>query len=251
MSLGNYLGFGVTAARAALRVLDAAVMPRCCVFCGVECGAETAPCCAGCFDDLPWNELHCARCALPTATALSHGVTCADCQQRPPPYVAAATPLRYDFPVDAAIKALKFHRRLEYAPVFGALLAATLIRLPPDIDAVLPVPLHWRRQALRGFNQAAELCGLLRKSSGLPLVSNARRVRLTPYQSGLDARQRRRNLSNAFAIDGTVYASHVLIVDDVITTGATCSELANALLRAGADKVSVLAVARAYTGLNA
>lgn len=228
-----------------IRNVESAIMPRNCVFCGIECEAGEACCCSGCAEDLPWNELQCARCAESLPAPLPAGINCADCQQRPPPYVAAAAPLTYTFPVDAAIKALKFRRRLEYGPAFGAMLVAMLARLPHDIDAVLPVPLHWRRQAVRGFNQAHELCRPLRKCTDLPLVPNVSRIRATPRQSGLSAEQRRRNLRAAFVVDGRVESRHVLIVDDVITSGATCRQLARVLLRAGAEKVSVVAVARA------
>jgi ComF family protein len=98
---------------------------------------------------------------------------------------------------------------------------------------------------MRGFNQAEELCEPLRKQTGLPVVSGIKRVRPTPKQSGLDANERRRNLQQAFAAGGPVDRRHVLIIDDVITTGETCRQLAKVALAAGAEKVSVLAVARA------
>jgi ComF family protein len=154
----------------------------------------------------------------------------------------------YSFPVDAAIKALKFRRKMFYAPAFSSLLEASLLRFPGEIDALLPVPLHWRRQAWRGYNQAAELCRHLQRNRGEQLVSNVFRRRSTPYQSGLDARKRRRNLRSAFVVRGEIKARHVLIVDDVITTGETCRQLAKVLLNSGAEKVSVLAIARAVTG---
>ncbi len=220
-------------------------MPRCCVFCGTECVPAELFCCSDCAADLPWNEHQCLRCAEPLAPATVANVECGRCQQRPPPYIAAATPLVYMFPVDAAIKRMKFHRGLEYVPAFTPMLEAMLAKLPADIDALLPMPLHWRRHALRGFNQAAELCRPLSRRIGLPMLVNAQRVRFTPYQSGLDASQRRINLRAAFAIRGRLKARHVLIVDDVITTGETSRALAATLLQAGVGRVSVLAVARA------
>jgi ComF family protein len=170
---------------------------------------------------------------------------CADCQLEPGPFSMARAPLAYDYPVDAAIKMFKFRRRLQYAPAFGALLCEAFAELPADIDALLPVPLHWRRHGYRGFNQAAELCRPLRKATGLPVVRTVRRRRYTPYQSGLSAKERRRNLRNAFAVCGEIKRHHVLIVDDVITTGETTRQLARLLLQQGAGKVSVLALARA------
>jgi len=181
-------------------------------------------------------------------TILPEGVYCADCQLRPPPFGAAIAPLLYSFPIDAAIKALKFRRKLFYAPAFSYLLEASLRRLPAEVDALLPVPLHWRRQALRGYNQAAELCRPLQRNRGEQLLGNVFRSRSTPYQSGLDAKQRRQNLRSAFVVRGEIKAQHVLIVDDVITTGETCRQLAKVLLDNGAEKVSVLAIARAVTG---
>jgi len=219
-------------------------MPRCCVFCGVECEPFEEHVCRGCAADLPWNENQCPGCAEPQQTMLAAGLHCANCQGAPSPFAAAATPLRYAFPIDAAIKLLKFRRRLDYVPAFGALLAGMLASLPPNIDSLLPVPLHWRRQAVRGFNQADELCRELHRRSGLPVLRNARRVRATPYQSGLDARSRARNLRAAFAVQGSIGAKHVLIVDDVITTGATCRQLTRQLLQTGVPEVSVLALAR-------
>jgi ComF family protein len=159
--------------------------------------------------------------------------------------VTLIAPLRYEFPVDAAIKALKFRRRLHYLPAFAALLHRSARRLPEDIDAMLPVPLHWRRQLLRGFNQATELCRLLRPVLPVPVLHRAARIRNTRYQSGLGADARRSNLRGAFRIRSGIALSHVLIVDDVVTTGATAERLAATLRAAGVHRVSVLAIARA------
>ncbi len=150
----------------------------------------------------------------------------------------------YAFPVDAALKALKFRRRLDYVPAFATLLTRTMGELPSDIDALLPVPLHWRRQLQRGFNQAVELGRALHADTGLPMLCNIRRCRATPYQSGLPAEARHANLRAAFEAQESLSSRHVLIIDDVITTGTTCLELAKTALAAGAGKVSVLAVAR-------
>lgn len=153
--------------------------------------------------------------------------------------------LGYSFPVDAAIRRFKFHGRLQYAPAFAEILLHVSNRLPGDVDALLPVPLHRWRHMRRGFNQAVELAAPIARQLGLPLVGNVQRTVATPYQSGLDARQRRRNLKAAFRVRGCIRASHVAIVDDVVTTGATCRQLAAAVLESGAKEVSALALARA------
>ena len=225
--------------------LQQAVFPNTCACCGTRLRLQAAPVCAACDSDLPWIDRACRRCALPLPARSHRELDCADCQRAPPPFVAAVAPLSYGFPVDAAIRALKFHRRLYYARALGHVLLQSMPRLAPDIDALLPVPLHWRRQALRGFNQALELCRPLRRQTGIVTLHQVARCRATPYQSGLAAQHRRRNLSAAFRVRGNIRARHVLIVDDVITTGATCRELATILLDAGVESVSVLAVARA------
>ncbi len=165
-----------------------------------------------------------------------------------PPFAIVIAPYEYAFPVDAAIKALKFRRKLFYAPALAHLLALSLPDFPDDVDALLPMPLHWRRQGLRGFNQAIEIARPIQKATGLPFVRNVARRRNTPYQSGLTAAQRKRNLKSAFIVNGCLSHRHVLIVDDVITTGETCRQLADVLLGAGVKRVSVLAIARARPG---
>jgi len=238
----NFAAVRVRAADAARR------LPAHCVFCGDRVAAGGHRICDGCRADLPLNVPACPRCAAPLGPAESGVTPCTACLKRPPPFVAAVAPLRYAYPVDAALRAFKFRGRLWYAPAFGKLMADAAAGLVDDVDAVLPVPLHWRRHAVRGFNQADELVKPLRRATRLPLLRNVRRVRATPYQSGLDHAARRRNLDRAFAVHGIVCARHILVVDDVITTGSTCARLAECLLENGVEKVSVLAMARAGQG---
>jgi len=199
--------------------------PPSCVFCGEPSEGSERSICAACFADLPWDETP----VSPT----------------PGNFEASVAMLHYSFPIDVAIKALKFRRKLFYAPAFAEILCAAKPLLPSDIDAVLPVPLHWRRKTMRGFNQATEFARPIAKSFGVPLVRNVRRKRATPFQSGLDAAERARNLRNAFEITRPDPRKHVLIIDDVVTTGATAKALAKRLLSSGVTKVSLLAVARA------
>jgi len=207
-----------------LRTFDAAVMPLRCVFCGARtCHAEKHVC-RGCDADLP-------RIESPPPPPSS-------------PFEAEVALLAYEFPVDAAIKALKFQRKLFYAPAFADMLCQACGPLLDDIDAVVPVPLHWRRRWFRGFNQAHEIGKPVAKKLGVPILGNVRRKRSTRFQSGLSARARANNLRSAFAVRGELSFEHVLIVDDVITTGTTVRQLARVVKKAGANKVSVLAIAR-------
>lgn len=219
------------------------LLPRSCVLCGVGLNADHF--CKDCRKDLPRIDVVCERCGLPLVAPLLTGTHCVDCQINPPAFDKAFAPFVYTFPVDSALKALKFKRQLFYAAAFGELLLPVLQNMFPDVDALLPVPLHRRRHATRGFNQAAELCRPLRRASGLPLIGNVRRTRFTKPQTGLDATERRRNMKAAFEVRGALGFRHPLVIDDVVTTGETCRQLAGTLLCAGAERVSVLAVARA------
>ncbi|HWM28024.1 MAG TPA: ComF family protein [Woeseiaceae bacterium] len=216
--------------------------PDRCVFCA---GEALGYFCVACRCSLPRIGRACARCGQPVRVRLAEGIECADCQSRPPPFYRARSAVLYSFPVDAALKALKFGHALYYAPAFSELLLAELLQHFQDADALLPVPLHHWRHSLRGFNQAVELCKPLSRRTGLPLLRNVRRVRRTRPQSGLDRAARRRNVKDAFAVTGRLHCRRPLIVDDVMTTGETCRQLARELLDAGAVSVGVLTVARA------
>jgi len=185
-------------------------MPLRCVFCGTRTQDGERYICGGCDADLP-------RVESPPPPVSS-------------PCVHEVAPLAYEFPVDAAIKALKFRRKLFYAPALAQLLCDACSRLPSDIDAVLPVPLHWRRRWVRGFNQALEIARPVARHLDVPIVTHVVRRRATRSQ---------------FGMRGRLESEHPLIVDDVITTGATIHEIARMLRRAGVPRISALAVARA------
>jgi len=207
-----------------MRIVDL-LAPLSCSFCGTlsENGEESI--CAPCYEDLPWNE--------------------APISPEPGRLQCSIAMLHYEFPADAAIKALKFNRKLFYAPALAEILCAALPLLPEDIDAVVPVPLHWRRKAIRGFNQADEIAKPIAKQLGVPVLGGVYRQKSTPFQSGLAAAERVRNLRQVFRAKTRLSAAHVLIVDDVVTTGATAMSLAGTLLASGVSRVSSLAVARA------
>lgn len=201
------------------------IVPRHCAFCACPLMADETCICTGCFGDLPWN-------AAPLAGD-------------PGVLEVRIAMLRYEFPVDVAIKALKFRRKLFYAPAFAQVLLEGRKLLPDDLDAVLPVPLHWRRETRRGFNQAMELAKPIAKALGLPLLKGVRRRKSTLYQSGLRAEARRQNLRGAFSVRKRLRCRHVLIIDDVTTTGTTLQQLASTLRQSGVPKVSALTVAEA------
>lgn len=223
--------------------LEHELMPRRCVFCGALAKSGEGSICTGCAGDLPRLHNACVRCGMPRDAASL--APCIECQIAPPPFYRLSAALAYEFPIDAAIRAFKFHRQLFYVPAFTELLLVTQEILPVDIDAVLPVPLHRWRKLKRGFNQAMELALPVAEARGIPILRNIQRIRPTPSQSGLDARARQKNIKDAFVLRGQVRARHVLLVDDVVTTGTTCKQLATLLRKKGVPQVSVLALARA------
>lgn len=202
--------------------------------------------CSDCEAALPWLERQCRRCALPLDA--DDDAVCGQCLTRPPHFQRCLCPLRYDFPVDRLITGLKHHGRLPYSRILSQLWLQQLedSALTPAPELILPVPLHWRRQVLRGFNQSRFIAEDLARALQVPLVDPLRRRRATPPQQGLSAAQRRRNLRQAFTIKpGTeISARHIALVDDVVTTGTTANTLAKILLDGGARRVDIWCLAR-------
>jgi ComF family protein len=213
-----------------------------CVFCRLlECESGICSRCEGSF---PRNNNFCCRCGQPIDAPANSSTACGACITNAPAFDIARAPMRYDFPIDAALKMLKFNSRLLFAPPLASLLAPVVRETLANCDVLVPVPLYRWRHASRGFNQADELCRSLATETKLPVFSAVTRNRATRSQSGLDAAARVKNVRKAFVVDAPLRFRYPLIVDDVITTGATCNELAIALKRAGAARVAALAVAR-------
>lgn len=219
------------------RLLDT-LLPRCCVLCGEAAGTEAL--CSSCTVRLPPPPACCCpQCGIAT---LEEGV-CAQCRAAPPAFDATWAAFSYGFPLDRLIQALKYGERLAVAPF----LAARLTELGPfPATVLLPVPLHPQRLRERGFNQSVELARPLACAWRLPLLLDAVvRVRhQQAAQAGLRRAQRLRNLRGAFVARQRLDGAHVLVVDDVMTTGTTLDVLARCLKAAGAERVSNLVVAR-------
>ncbi len=171
-------------------------------------------------------------------------------RSRRPGFAYARAALRYGEIAREAIHAFKFGGRRGLANPLGDLLAGLGLRALPGAapDLLVPVPLHPRRARERGYNQALLLARRLERAWGVPVAAHAlRRAVPTQPQADLDAAARRRNVRDAFAVQspGLIAGRHVVLVDDVLTTGATAGECARTLSRAGAATVGVLTVARA------
>jgi len=195
---------------------------------------------------LPANETACSRCAAPLSGITGGEITCGRCLQRAPRFDLAFVPYRYAYPLDQLIRAFKYRGVLAYGRVLGSLLADQLAaRASPRPDLIVPVPLHPSRHRERGFNQATELARPISRRLDIPFDARlCKRVRATADQTELDARSRRSNVRGAFEVEGKL-ALHVAVLDDVLTTGSTASEIARVLKRAGVRTVEIWAVARA------
>jgi ComF family protein len=181
----------------------------------------------------------CPSCALPTPG----GAVCGACLKSPPAFDATYAVWRYAFPVDKLVQTLKFEHRLALAGLF----ARTLLgQARPEGDILLPVPLSPTRLTERGFNQAVEIARSLGRALGLPLdTASVRRTLDAGPQSRLPWKERRRNVRGAFECRADFSGKAVIVIDDVMTTGATLDELARTLKKHGAARVSNWVVARA------
>jgi len=192
--------------------------------------------------------VYCVRCRTPFLNAhpLDEDGVCLACRVGANRFDAAYSFGAYEGTLRELIHLFKYDGIRTLDGPLGRLL---LRAFPRDqrFDAIVPMPLHWRRRMDRGFNQSALLAAVLLKGTGLPLEHLVRRARQTESQAGLTSRERRANVRAAFQIPhpGRVAGRRLLLVDDVITTGATLNACAAALKAAGAAHVSVLTLARA------
>jgi ComF family protein len=218
-------------------LLDVLLPPTC-----ASCGGAGWPLCAGCTDLVgvitpPW----CERCGRPWEESLG---SCADC---PPPAIdRARAPFLYDGPVSRAIRGMKFSGW----HALGRHLAGAMVQVAADLltaDVFTWVPLSRRRRARRGFDQAQVIAEEVAALLDLPVRSLLRRTRDTRAQARKGGAERRRALRDAFVATPDP-PSRVILVDDVLTTGATAAACAEVLTRGGAERVSVLTAARSLGG---
>lgn len=211
-----------------------------CMVCG-EAGQDGRDLCRACHAALPWQGPACLRCALP----LPSPGTCGVCLQHPPPLTETHAVFDYAFPLDRLLPRLKFHRDFASGRVLAQAMTDRCSKLTRP-DALLPLPLHRTRLRRRGYDQALELARPLARTLDLPLAANLlERSKSTSAQSRLDADARKRNLRGAFHVAlGAPLPAHIVLVDDVMTTGATLHAAAQALLAGGATRVDAWVCAR-------
>lgn len=186
----------------------------------------------------------CCRCGLPFDPLAQMREHCAECHQESPPFAAARAAGLFRGSLRLAIHHFKYAgARALAAPL--AQFTTEMIALPFPVDCLCPVPLHPRREAMRGYNQSLLLANELGARWQLPVEANLlTRVINTPPQMSLPAEERRKNLRGAFTATPDIRDRHIALVDDVYTTGATLRECSQVLKRAGAAQVLVITVAR-------
>jgi ComF family protein len=215
-----------------------------CILCADK-GQDTADICQACETDLPRVGHQCLRCALPLTDA--DQTECGQCLQAPPPFQRTHAPWLYQPPTAQLISAFKYRRHYSCGRTLAIIASASIVsaykydRLP---DIITPTPLHWYRHLQRGFNQSEHLASVFAKQLHRPMQHLLKRNKATPAQQLLNARKRRQNLRGAFQVIGEVQGKTVAVVDDVMTTGATVSEISQVLLNAGAKEVHIWVLAR-------
>ncbi|HNX53454.1 MAG TPA: ComF family protein [Pontiellaceae bacterium] len=224
--------------------------PRNCTYCGVPDPDPMKYLCWDCLSDTPKVEPpFCAVCGDPVAGDIQHDYTCFACARETPAFDRARSSVRYEGAVGELLRALKYGNALWVVQDLAGLLSACVHAEYPDqpFDVVTAVPLHPPRLRERGFNQSAVLGAALARRLGLPFRGGlVRRVRPTVTQTGLTAPQRTANVCGAFRVGlfARPAGRRILLVDDVMTTGATVNACAKALKTGGAASVHVVTVAR-------
>jgi len=213
-----------------------------CILCAGKDTSGTGICQA-CIADLARSRYRCPKCALPLT--YSTEANCSRCQQKPPTYQQCFSCLDYDFPISQLLSQIKHNNHPEWIPALATLMS----NQPPPSEItqnaqLIPVPMHRTQLNERGFNQAEILSRHLSKATGITTNCNiVKKVKNTQKQKELSSTQRKRNLAGAFEskpIDGGTF----IIIDDVMTTGATVNELTRTLLNQGADRVYIWVLAR-------
>jgi ComF family protein len=245
----------IAALRGALRVALDVALPPLCPACREPIGGG-AGLCASCWSKLSLIEPpYCARLGIPFTYDPGPGLLSLEAIADPPAYDRARAAVRYDDIARALVHAFKYGDRLDLAPLMGGWMARAGRELLTDADALVPVPLHWRRLWARRFNQSAALAGTISAVCNVPVLHNVlQRARATAHQVGLSKSERAQNIQGAFKIPplqkAAVAVKRLVLVDDVLTSGATVDACTHALLRAGANHVDVLVFARVVAPLR-
>jgi len=233
-------------------VLDIVFPPRC-----MGCAAPVASAhslCSDCWKSLRFiSEPMCHCCGHPFELAVEAHMLCAECLKESPAFVQARSALYYDEASKRHVLGFKFHDHTELMPLLSEWLVRASGDMLPHIDFLVPVPLHWFRLWRRRYNQSALLCYAVSEKTGIPVAPDALiRAKHTTPQSQLTRLQRLENVKGIFKVRPSIISrienKNILLIDDVMTTGATIKACTRTLLKAGAGRVYVATVARTVVG---
>lgn len=223
-------------------------LPALCVACREPVDGEGV--CAKCWAKLSFiAPPFCPKLGIPFVYDPGPGMLSMEAISDPPAYARARAAVRYDGVARTLVHALKYQDRTDLAPTMGRWMARAGRELLDQADVMIPVPLHWRRGWSRRYNQSGALARSIERQSGVRVAAEVlRRVRQTQQQIGLSRSQRAANVQGAFRVatvsQSEIQGRRVVLIDDVLTSGATVDACARALLRAKAAQVDVLVFAR-------
>jgi ComF family protein len=223
-------------------------LPTLCVACREPVDGDGV--CAACWAKLSFiAPPFCPRLGIPFVYDPGPDMLSMEAIANPPAYTRARAAVRYDDVARTLVHALKYQDRTDLAPAMGRWMARAGRELLEEADVLVPVPLHWKRGWSRRYNQSGALARVIERQTGVKLSSEAlRRVRPTQQQIGLSRKERASNVQGAFKVaadrQSLIHGRRVVLIDDVLTSGATVDACARALLRAKASSVDVLVFAR-------
>jgi ComF family protein len=223
-------------------------LPTLCVACREPVDGDGV--CAACWAKLSFiAPPFCPRLGIPFVYDPGPDMLSMEAIANPPAYTRARAAVRYDDVARTLVHALKYQDRTDLAPAMGRWMARAGRELLEEADVLVPVPLHWKRGWSRRYNQSGALARVIERQTGVKLSSEAlRRVRPTQQQIGLSRKERASNVQGAFKVaadrQSLIHGRRVVLIDDVLTSGATVDACARALLRAKAASVDVLVFAR-------
>jgi ComF family protein len=247
-SITTHLRGALGAWRHVARLALDIALPTLCVACREPVDGEGV--CAECWAKLSFiAPPFCPRLGIPFVYDPGPGMLSMEAIADPPAYARARAAVRYDDVARTLVHALKYQDRTDLAPAIGRWMARAGRELLEEAHVLVPVPLHWRRGWSRRYNQSGALARIIERQSGVRVSTQAlQRIRPTQQQIGLSRPQRASNVQGAFKVaaerQSEIQGRRVVLIDDVLTSGATLDACARALLRAKAASVDALVFAR-------
>ena len=236
-----------------LQIALSGLLPPTCVLCGAHGDSReffSAGLCAGCRRDVPEKTMSCPQCARVVSTQ----DICGRCRKKPPAQDALWAAFDYRFPLDAVLKAYKYQQRMPQGRVLRDLFLDAVVQAVAENrltapDLLAPVPLHPSKLRCRGFNQSLELARPVARTLDTALRPRLLiRTRATESQASLPRESRAKNVRAAFQCREPVDGKHVVVIDDVVTTGNTVNEIAKELRKAGATRIEIWTLSRKEEG---